>query len=32
MLPSVLSDLASVVGGTAKGNPVISGLAIDSRR
>ena len=32
MLPRVLSDLASVVGGTAKGNPVISGLAIDSRK
>ena len=32
MLPSALSDLASVVDGTAEGNPVISGLAIDSRK
>ena len=32
MFPSALSDLASVVGGTIEGNPVISGLAIDSRK
>ena len=32
MLPSALCDLASVIGGIAEGNPVISGLAIDSRK
>lgn len=32
MLPSALSDIASVVGGTFEGNPMISGLAIDSRK
>ena len=32
MLPSSLNEMASVVGGTVSGNPVISGLAIDSRK
>ena len=32
MLPSSLNEMASVVNGIASGNPVIQGLAIDSRK
>ena len=32
MLPSSLNEMASVLNGIASGNPVIQGLAIDSRK
>jgi UDP-N-acetylmuramoyl-tripeptide--D-alanyl-D-alanine ligase len=32
MLPSSLNEMALLVGGTVSGNPMISGLAIDSRK
>jgi UDP-N-acetylmuramoyl-tripeptide--D-alanyl-D-alanine ligase len=32
MLPNSLNEMASLVGGTVSGNPMISGLAIDSRK